>query len=309
MRRVYRGLVHLLKGTLLERLQSKWYQHTKPRRQAWWESQVDKHVDTLIRIQPGIRLRLYLDSQLCRMIYCDEFEWKERQFLIAFLRPGDVFVDIGANIGLFTLIAAKRVGKTGQVYAFEPSSKTFQRLLANVELNHLTNVSCQQVALSDSTTQLDMNVSLDGFDAWNSFARPIAGNSFTNEVVTCITWDSFAEQRCLIGRVTMMKIDVEGWESCVLSGGYKILSRSDAPILQIEFTEQACHSAGSSCAKLYHQLEDLGYMMFIYDAKSRKLVPDPLRDSYPYLNLIAAKQPEQVVSRLVNHSQLTWLRG
>jgi len=295
---IKRTLIHLRDGTLFERLQQKWREYNRNRRREWWNSQIGKREELEIDINPNVKMKLYFDSKLSQLIYCKDFEWQERQFLNAFLRPGDVFVDIGSNIGLFTLIVASRVGNSGHVYAFEPYAKTYKRLLANVQLNHLTNVSCYQLALSDEETQTDMAVSLDGYDAWNSLAQPIAGNSFAVEKVNCTTWNKFAQENNLVGWVTMMKIDVEGWEVHVLKGGYDTLSRTDAPILQVEFTEEASKSAGSSCAELYHMLEELGYQMFIYDAKLKRLIPDPVREAYPYLNLIATKQPEQIYSRL-----------
>jgi hypothetical protein len=98
----------------------------------------------------------------------------------------------------------------------------------------------------------------------------------------------------------MVKIDVEGWESRVLSGGIVTLSRSDAPVLQVEFTEENARQAGTSCRELYEQLVRLGYTLFTYDKKSNSLFPDALRDNYPYLNLIACKNYEHVTNRLKN---------
>ncbi len=96
----------------------------------------------------------------------------------------------------------------------------------------------------------------------------------------------------------MMKIDVEGWEHHVIQGGCEILSREDAPVLQVEFTEKAAEAAGHSCTELYRSLEELGYRMFTYDAKAKKLTADPIRESYPYLNLIAVKRIDQITSRI-----------
>src|SRR5436189_6431842 len=95
----------------------------------------------VIRLQPGLKMRLFGDSELCHLIYCRSFEVTERAFLNHFLRPGDVFVDVGANIGLFTLIAASCVGPKGKVVAFEPTTVTYTRLVENIRLNHLYNVS------------------------------------------------------------------------------------------------------------------------------------------------------------------------
>ena len=107
-------------------------------------------------LQPGLKIRLHGDSELCHLIYCRHFEAHEREFLNRFLRPGDVFVDVGANIGLFTLIAAERVGPGGKVLAFEPTAKTFGRLVDNVQLNKLSNVECFKLALSDSQGHLQL---------------------------------------------------------------------------------------------------------------------------------------------------------
>ena len=77
-----------------------------------------------------------------------------------------------------------------------------------------------------------------------------------------------------------------------------MLSRADAPVLQVEFTEKAARSANSSCTELYHKLHELDYEMFAYDEKSRTLIPYPPRENYPQINLIAAKQSWNIVTRL-----------
>jgi len=289
---------HLYSGTLSDRIQQDWRAYVKRRCLKWWHNQVGKKEYFTFSLQKEIKINLYFDSVLCRLIYCVNFEWRERQFLNKYLKPGDIFIDIGANIGLFTLIASRRVGDKGKVYSFEPCSKTFQRLVKNVELNRMLNVKCFQTALSDHHGQIQMNMSLDGHDAWNSIAQPFAGRSFSTEMVMTVKWEDFVRENNLMGRVTLMKIDVEGWESHVLYGGYETFKRHDAPVLQVEFTDQASQSAGTSCQALYRQLEELGYQMFVYDEESNQIIPDPLRDSYPDLNLLATKQPEEINLRL-----------
>ena len=222
---INRFFMHLHQGTLPERSREEWRAYVKRRRTAWWQQQTSKREYLIFKLQSGLKILLYFDSRLSQEIYCDSFERKERQFLNNFLRQGDIYVDIGANIGLFTLIASHNVGENGQVYSFEPCLKTFQRLVRNVELNRMNNVQCFQIALSDHPGQVEMNVSLDGYDAWNSIAQPTAGNSFTVETVRTVKWDDFAHEHNLMGRVTLMKIDVEGWESHVLSGGHESFSR------------------------------------------------------------------------------------
>lgn len=298
-----RCLTYLRNGTLFGRLERRWRRLVRSIHLRRWERQAARRRYIETKIQPGVRIRLYVDSRLSQSIYCDSFERRERLFLDRFLKPGDVFVDIGANIGLFTLLAARRVGDMGHVHAFEPCSETYQRLLDNVKLNRFENVSCYSLALSNRAGTFRMSKSLDGYDAWNSLAQPTMGSSFTIEDVDAVMLDAFLQERRLVGHVDMVKIDVEGWESHVLSGGAAALSRADAPVLQVEFTEQAALSAGSSCEELYHLLEELGYRMFRYDIVSNRLVSDPLRSSYPYVNLVAAKNLGRVVARLAGRKR------
>jgi len=283
---------------LPDRLKFYWWQRKHEWRKRRWAAIAGRRRTFVTKLQPNLRIRLYGDSELCRLIYCRNFEATEREFVNHFLRPGDVFVDVGANIGLFTLIAASRVGPTGKVIAFEPTSKIYERLVGNVRLNRLRNVDCVRSALSDHTGELDLLQSVDGFDAWNSFAGPTKGQSALPERVGVIEWDRYAEVHRLSGKVTMMKIDVEGWESRVLTGGREMLSRSDSPVLQVEFTDDAAQAAGSSCRALYEFLESLGYRMYVYDAGRRTLAQDGLRNHYPYANLLAVKNCEFVNERV-----------
>jgi FkbM family methyltransferase len=299
--RIHRFFGHIYHGTLLGLIESEWSEYVKRRRLAWWQRHVGGNERFIHKLQAGIKMYHYFDSRLSQAIYCYDFELNERHFFNSYLRQGDVVVDIGANIGLFTLTSSRCIGNSGQVYSIEPCRKTYRRLVDNVELNHMNNVQCYQLALSDHTGQIEMNVSLDGYDAWNSIVQPIAGRSFVKERVSAVKWDDFVYDHHLTGRVNLMKIDVEGWESHVLSGGYETLKRKDAPALQIEFTDEASQSAGTSCQTLYRQLQELGYQMFIYEAKSKRIIPDPIRDSYPYINLLATKNPEDINSRLKKH--------
>jgi FkbM family methyltransferase len=75
-----------------------------------------------------------------RLIYEEVFENDELTFLERYLKEGDVFIDVGANIGIFSLVAAKMVGATGKVISFEPTLSTFQRLNENIILNNFTNI-------------------------------------------------------------------------------------------------------------------------------------------------------------------------
>lgn len=279
-------------------LHNRWF----VRRTASWNKIRNTPGSIVSRVGDGLRMRLFGDSLLCEMLYVGSFEAETRGFFEAFLRAGDAFLDVGANVGLYSLVAARIVGRRGLVHAFEPCQKTFERLSGNVSLNRLENVTCHQLALSHENASAELTLAKGGFDAWNSLGRPYMGEAAGRETVTTMTLDTFAENHGLAGRVTAMKIDVEGWEYQVLAGAGELLSRDDAPVLCIEFTEEAAQLSDSSCAALYQRLEELGYRMFTVGPKPEDLQPFPARDPFPHVNLVATKDLAAVQARLASAS-------
>lgn len=275
-------------------LHNRWFVH----RTAAWEKIRNTPGSLVSQIGRGVRMRLYGDSLLCEMLYTGSFEPETRAFFEAFLRAGDCFLDVGANVGLYTLIAARIVGRAGSVHAFEPCMTTFGRLCENVRLNRLENVSCHRVALSHENASAELTLAKGGFDAWNSLGRPYMGESAGRETVTTVTLDTFAREHGIEGRVTAMKIDVEGWENQVLAGAEELLAADSAPILSIEFTEEAAQLSESSCLALYQRLERLGYRMYSMGPNGADLRPFPSRDPFPHVNLLAAKDLAAVKARL-----------
>lgn len=291
---------YLLDGSLVQRIRARWKSRRREQRRAWWLAESKKgRVYKDIRLQPGIRIRLFWNSEISWLLFVKDFEVSERLFHKGFLRPGDLYLDAGANIGLFTLIASHRVGRTGKVYAFEPIASTFQCLLQNISLNRFTNISAHQLALSDAIGQAEMTISLDGFDGRNSLAMPTGGENFSKETVAISTLDYFVADNQLAGKITMIKIDVEGWENHVLEGAKNTLAAADAPLLHIEFTEEALRTANSSSDELYQVVKRLGYELFLFHAEESRLIPvsaEDLRDRS--VNVIATKHPDMVAARL-----------
>jgi FkbM family methyltransferase len=247
------------------------------------------------RLETGATINLYSDDRLSKEIFVNQFEAKERAFVRSYLKAGDVFVDVGANIGLFTLIGATVVGPTGKVYAVEPTTTTYQRLLHNVRRNQLNQVECVQGALSDQEEARLMTISTEGFAARNSLGPPTAGTHFTQEKVQCYQWDILAAQRGLTGAVALMKIDIEGWEFSMLNGAQATLHRVDAPDLLVEFGEGNAQANGTSCVALYELLVGFGYKLYRLDARRKRLIPVP--QEYQNDNLLATKNIEQVCRR------------
>jgi len=300
---ILRRAIHNLKrGVISDRLAYKQKQRRHAKQMAWWDERRGSDGFVEIDIRNQTKFRLYFDSDLCRMIYSGGFEESELAFVEAFLRPGDTFVDVGANVGLFSVVAGRIIGPTGKLIAFEPVSKTFRRLQENLQINQFNHVTANNLALSSAPGSFDMVVSVGDKDAWNSMAQPYVDGETKTETVQLTTWDAYASTNALTGQVALMKIDVEGWEHHVLQGGHKLLSVTDAPVLQVEFTDAAAKSAGSSTLELYRAIRGLGYELYRFDESHRSLTPEPEQASWGYCNLFAIKDVEGARARLAHSS-------
>ncbi len=149
-------------------------------------------------------------------------DWSEKRALeamLAFLQPGDVAYDVGANLGLYSVPLAKRVGERGQVFSFEPRRSTFEMLTANVELNKLKNVRCFQKALGEQTAKLPIYTFPE--QPWCSSLmsghEKAQGVTPGVEYVEVEVGDAFRKANDLpVPRA--IKIDVEGFEYSVMRG-------------------------------------------------------------------------------------------
>lgn len=298
MKRLATAAKRIYRALLPEKVRAQVHVARARARRLRWDLVKRRRGHLLKEIEPGVKIKLYGDSVLCEILLFQNFEEETRAFLKAFLRPGDVFLDVGANVGLFTLLAARHVGGSGKVHAFEPVRKTHARLIENVRLNGLTNVTCHCIALSDTIGEATITVAGEGFDAWNSLGKPYMGGVVGTETVATTTLDEFVERHSLTGRISAIKIDVEGWESRVLAGANRTLSRGDAPLLIVEFTEQAARLAGSSCSELHRALNALAYEILTFDQQRPTLTLLPIADQYSNINVIASKRRSELAIRL-----------
>jgi FkbM family methyltransferase len=158
-------------------------------------------------------------------------EISETRLVQALLQPGMTFIDVGANIGYYSLIAAKLVGAMGAVHCFEPNSDIRNTLETHVLLNGFENVTISGEALTDVTGTVRFYKSIVSENNGISSIMPGSGLGEA-ESVPAVTLDDLAAR--LGRRIDLVKIDVEGAESQVFTGGRSLLSRPDAPALIFE---------------------------------------------------------------------------
>lgn len=206
----------------------------------------------------GINYKLDLADAIDWYIY---FGFKEtsKQALYSLMKLGNVIIDVGANVGEVTLHAAKIVGETGHVHAFEPDPKNYLRLTTNLDLNSFSNISHPKLGLGDiSGTFIIGNV-----DARNrGMNRIIHENSpsYLSSKIEVSTLDAYVKEKN-ITQLDLIKIDVEGFEYNVISGGVKTLD-TFRPIFFIELDNSNLLEQGSSAKKLVAFLEEKNYFIF-----------------------------------------------
>lgn len=162
----------------------------------------------------GVRVTLSSREYVDAMLYVAPslYEWRERRQVVSRLAPGDVFVDVGAHIGLYTWTAARRVGPTGRVIAIEADPETHARLATHISQNHLMNVTTVQIGVSDRDETLRLGVAEDGNRGGSSF---LAQERARSTLVHCRPLLDLLDE-LQVHHISGMKIDIEGFEARVL---------------------------------------------------------------------------------------------
>lgn len=214
------------------------------------------------------------------------------------LDQGDTFVDLGANVGLFTLVAAAAVGPEGRVIACEPSSATAAALRRNVAINGFSWVDVREVAVADSVGS-ETFFSFPGDGSGMSSLAPASAGLGVTETVPVTTLDALIPPTEREG-VTVVKVDVEGAEVRVLQGGDGIL-HSREPDLLIEVEPEHLARQGASVGELRALLESSGYLGYRVRWQSQDQLAIVAEDQWGVPrrtpNLLLTTDPERILER------------
>ena len=187
------------------------------------------------------------DNMDRELLFCPHiYEWRERERLFSCVRPGDMFLDAGANIGVFSLQASSAVGPTGRVLAVEAEPGNAARLRLNIERNNVSNVCVANVGLSDRSETLKMGLNLSGNRAGHSFVA-------TGEAAVSINCQPLCHIARSEGfsRIDVAKFDIEGFEFKVLRQFFKEASPEMIPrVILFEEHEDLRAVAGGSTSEL-----------------------------------------------------------
>lgn len=237
------------------------------RRGALWRCALDNKLDVPVVVPwlDGTRVGVTLGNDMSLSLYvCCSFEPNEFAFLGRILRSGMTVVDVGANEGLYTLFAARRVGPSGRVIAVEPSSRERAILDGNLARNQIRNVAVVPSALADKPGTAELKIAPMQHGGHNTLGQFVYDDdtAVACESVTVETLDALAARLKLEG-VDVLKVDVEGAELKLLAGGRNLLSQQ-RPILLIEANDEALKRQGASAAALVDLLLSLDYRIHMF---------------------------------------------
>ena len=228
------------------------------------------------------------------------WEPNETHFISQLLLPGQTFIDVGANIGYFSLLASKLLGPTGRVFAFEPDSSNFHLLSQNCKLNHCDNVELTEAALSDENSEgtLYLNEENKG----DHTIYPVGPGRNRREIQLCHGSDYIEEKG---GAVHFIKVDTQGSEYHVIKGLERIIKTNMPGLLMlVELSPNSIKRAGATAKGLLDLLHSFDGHYYILDAQPGYLfsishehlanwvaLTEMNEDSIGFINLVVAGHP------------------
>jgi FkbM family methyltransferase len=176
--------------------------------------------------------------------------------------PGDTVLDIGAHMGLYTVLSAKLTGAGGAVWAFEPDPVSREILGRNVDLNQLSNVTIMPVAISSGSGQVSLTAGRFGRSGSTIGHGPTPNPGLRTLEVSTTSLDAFVAEHGLSPDVA--KVDVEGAEGLVLAGGTEAFARMRAVILELH-PEKLELSFRTHPSAVLARIRDLGFRIWTAD--------------------------------------------
>jgi len=246
-------------------------------------------ISPLLRIrQKDFSLRFY-PSSVSRVLWVDAHRGQttyphDERFFRAYLQPGDVVIDVGANVGFFSLLSAALVGPTGRVYAIEAHPQISRYLRGNVKANKFKNVLMHNCALGEKTGTVCLSDQRK--DDRNMVVRDKPGLE--------VPLKKLDDLKINDQHINLLKIDVEGYEKFVLEGAAKLLSRVQC--IYFESCDVFSNEFGYTSPQLFQLISDHGFT--IYRWQNEMLFPLlPNHNSAVCENMIAVRDLSSFLQR------------
>lgn len=223
-------------------------------------------------------------EELITLLHRGYFEAAEQAFFWLYFRPGDCFIDCGAHIGLYSLIAHRATEGKLELVSIEADSTTFSYLKENLKHTGLELVTLVNAAVWNRPGEIGFVDAGSGKAAYSHVA--FEDTTATYPKVRTVTLDQIVSA-VSAPQITLVKIDVEGAEPEVLGGGTQVIAAQRCPLIMIEFTEANLARRRSTSIHLARQLESLGYELCEFSTEVLELLPFQVEGPVWYKNLFA----------------------
>jgi len=223
----------------------------------------------------------------------EAFEWEIVSFVRSFLRPGDVVVDVGANVGMFSYAVAQVIRSSGSVHAFEPLAWAASVIRSNAETNCMDNLHVHEAAASDraGVARLSSDLDVSSHLEWTAAASSYSRESTT---VRTVRLDEELDEDLSLA---LVKIDVEGAEAKALAGFERHLEVGNPPVIVIEAHDHSLRKLGSSRAEVLALLQDANYVPCRFGVSANRLLADVQNEKADVI-AVRADRSDWVADRL-----------
>jgi len=187
------------------------------------------------------------------------YEKEVGDLLRSMLRANDVFIDIGANIGYFSLLSAT-ISPSVRIFSFEPVKDLFQKMNVNISLNNIKNISTVNAAVGKISEEKELFVSASDNLGMSSFYQPenYSGKKERVKVVTIDDWFKTSE----LTKIDVIKLDVEGNELAALKGMRAVIEEQ-RPLVIVEINPQTLSLSGLKSLDIYNYLNQFNFVGFL----------------------------------------------
>ncbi|MBD2292363.1 FkbM family methyltransferase [Anabaena sphaerica FACHB-251] len=250
-----------------------------------------KYID--IQLVNNIKIRCHTDSRsAAAALYCGLYDYHDMNFLLRYLRAEDSFLDIGANIGIYTLLAASII-KNGTIYSFEALPKNYTRLEENIRINQLDQVKTYSLAISNLIGNIALNLA-------EGDSMPFISTQSHEKTLTVKTdtLNNILNNESL-SKLTLAKIDIEGAELLALKGATSLLKKQ-LPHVWIMEINNAVSNFDYNKEDLVNFLQDYGYGLFQYNADNNQIIPITLEQQQGNNVLVIANSCVEFVHDRLN---------
>jgi FkbM family methyltransferase len=246
---------------------------------------------------------LYLDLDdpvLSGALTLRVFELSEQFFFQKYCHGGMTFVDIGANVGLYTALAMHQLDSTGRIVTFEPHPQSYRFLQKNITANQTTPEACPRVDAFNLAAASERGHQELRLNPENHADNRLYQGSYQGKIEN---WDALPVEGCPVDdvladlgleEVNFVKIDIQGYEQKAISGFQKTLARSQNVILMSEFWPKGLKEAGGSATEYLQMLANLGFTLYELKERPRGVVA-PLEN----WGRLIARLPERKYTNLI----------